>query len=247
EGEEERAIRAALSYRTNGLGTPVLVGREETIGATIQAMGLTTEEPLEVQNARISKDNKRYTDFLYARLQRRGFLYRDCQRLVNQDRNVFAACMVALGDADAMVTGLTRSFAVAFEDVTRVIEPEPGSIVFGLTMLVARGRTVVIADTTVHELPSSEELAQIAIASAATARRMGLDPRVAFLSYSSFGHPDRPSARRVRDAVALLHQRRVDFDYGGEMAADVALDPELMKRLYPFSRLSDAANVLVMP
>ena len=251
EGEEERAIRAAVNFRNAGLGTPVLIGREDTVKAAMARMGLGDEagegSGLEIHNARLSQDNRRYVDLLYSRLQRRGSLQRDCQRMVNQDRNVFAACMVAAGDADAMVTGLTRSFAVSYRDVTQVIEPDPDSIVFGLTTIVSRGQTVLIADTTVHEQPSPEELAEIAVAAAAQAWRMGHEPRLAFLSYSNFGNPDRPSARRVRDAVAVLDQRPVDFEYDGDLSADVALDPELMKRLYPFCRLSGPANVLIMP
>jgi len=251
EGEEERAIRAAVNFRNAGLGTPVLIGREDTVKEAMARMGLGEEagegSGLEIHNARLSQDNRRYVDLLYSRLQRRGSLQRDCQRMVNQDRNVFAACMVAAGDADAMVTGLTRSFAVSYRDVTQVIEPDPASIVFGLTTIVSRGQTVLIADTTVHEQPSPEELAEIAVAAAAQARRMGHEPRLAFLSYSNFGNPDRPSARRVRDAVAILDQRPVDFEYDGDLSADVALDPELMKRLYPFCRLSGPANVLIMP
>ena len=210
-------------------------------------MGLAPSERLEIHNSQLSKDNRRYTDFLYARLQRQGFLLRDCQRMVNRDRNVFAALMVALGDADAMVTGLTRRFAVAFEEVTRVIEPEAGATVFGLTTLVMRSGTVMIADTTVHELPSAEQMVEIAIAAAAHARRMGHEPRVAFLSYSNFGNPHRPSMERVRQAVHLLDQRPVDFEYDGEMSADVALDADLMKSIYPFCRLSGPANLLIMP
>ena len=247
EGEEEAAIRAALNFLDAGLGTPVLIGREETIAETMARMGLSTAETLEIHNARLSKENRRYSDFLYDRLQREGYLHRDCQRLVNQDRNVFAACMVAMGDADAMVTGLTRSFAVSYRDVTQVIRPEPDAVVFGLTTLLLRGRTVMIADTTVHELPSAETLAEIAVAAAATAQRMGHEPRVAFLSYSNFGTPQGPSMQRVREAVRLLDQRRVDFEYDGEMAADVALDAELMKSVYPFCRLSGPANLLIMP
>jgi malate dehydrogenase (oxaloacetate-decarboxylating)(NADP+) len=178
-------------------------------------------------------------------------LYRDCQRLVNQDRNVFAACMVALQDADALVTGTTRSYAQSLDEVMRVLGPAPSehgaSRVFGLTMVVTRGRTVFISDTTVHELPSPEELADIAVQSAAKARQMGAMPRVALLSFSNFGNPMREKAARVRDAVAVLDRRKVDFEYDGEMAADVALDHALMRATYPFCRLTGPANVLIMP
>ena len=199
-----------------------------------------------MHNARLSTNNKKYTDFLYKRVQRKGTLYRDCQRLVNQDRNVFAACMVANGDADAMVTGLTRSFSVCFEDITRVIDPQPGQLLFALAMVVAANRTVFIADTSVHELPSAEELADIAVQTAAKARTLGHEPRVALLSFSNFGNPNREKALRIREAVEILDSRKVDFEYDGEMSADVALNPEL-RRLYPFCRLTGAANILIMP
>jgi malate dehydrogenase (oxaloacetate-decarboxylating)(NADP+) len=174
-------------------------------------------------------------------------MQRDCQRMVNQNRNVFAACMVACGHADAMVTGLTRSFGVAFEDILRVIDPKPGHRLFGMSIMVLEGRSLFIADTSVHELPSPEQLADIAIQSAAQARAMGHEPRVALLSFSNFGNPMREKAARVRDAVKVLDALDVDFEYDGEMQANVALDYELMRKFYPFARLSGPANVLVMP
>jgi malate dehydrogenase (oxaloacetate-decarboxylating)(NADP+) len=247
EGEEERVIRAALAYRNAGYGTPVLIGREERILQTLKAGGLGDIDGLEIHNARLSNRNAQYTEFLYRRMQRSGLLFRDCQRLVNQDRNVFAACMVVQGDADAMVTGITRSFYDALEDVTRVIDPRPNEQLFGLSMVFAKGRTVFIADTSVNELPTPEQLADIAVQSAAAARRIGHEPRVALLSFSNFGNPLREKAERIREAVAVLDGRKVDFEYEGEMQADVALDFELMRRLYPFSRLKGPANILVMP
>ncbi|HXC28215.1 MAG TPA: NADP-dependent malic enzyme, partial [Stellaceae bacterium] len=247
EGEEEMTIRAALIYADSGYGTPVLVGREERIRSTMAAMGLSSAAPLEIQNARLSTSNQRYTEFLYNRQQRRGMLFRDCQRMVNQDRNVFAACMVACGDADAMVTGVTRNSFDVLDEVTRVIEMKSGCEMFGLTMLLARQHTVLLADTLVHENPSPAQLADIAIEAAAKAREFGMEPRVALLSYSNFGNPRGDGGERVRAAVALLDERGVDFEYDGEMSADVALDVGLMRRLYPFSRLSGAANILVMP
>jgi malate dehydrogenase (oxaloacetate-decarboxylating)(NADP+) len=247
EGEEEKTIRAALLYAESGYGSPVLVGREERVRATMAAIGLSSSAPLEIHNARVSHRNRHYTDFLYGRLQRRGMLHRDCQRLVNLDRNVFAACMVACGDADAMVTGLTRNSFDVLDEVMRVIEVKPDSLVFGLTLLLSRERTVLLADTLVNESPTAPQLAEIAAAAAAKARELGLEPRVALLSYSSFGNPMGPHAARVREAVALLDRTHADFQYDGEMSADVALDHRLMRQLYPFCRLSDAANILVMP
>ncbi len=246
EGEDEKTIRAALAYHDNGFGTAVLIGREQNVHETIAETGLKGTEALEVHNASLSASNERYIDFLYRRLQREGALYRDCQRLVNNDRNVFAACMVALGDADALVTGLTRNYWAAYDDVRRVLDPEPGKVVFGLSLIIARGSVIVVADTAVHELPSAEELAAITIQGAGLIRRLGQEPRAALLSFSNFGNPTRARTERIREAVALLAAQKVDFEYDGEMSADVALDPELMA-LYPFSRLSKPANVLIMP
>jgi malate dehydrogenase (oxaloacetate-decarboxylating)(NADP+) len=246
EGEEERVIRAALVYRNSGYGTPVLVGRPERIRATMEEIGLDPDEDIEMVSARTSTENKTYTDFLYARLQRKGFLYRDCQRLVNQDRNVFAACMVACDDADAMITGTTRTFGVALDDIRRVIDPMPGRRIFGLSMVLARGRTIFIADTAVNELPTAAELAMIAESSARVARRLGHEPRVALLSFSTFGNPMRDSTLAVREAIHIMDANELDFEYDGEMAADVALNRQLLA-LYPFARLKEPANVLVMP
>ena len=247
EGEEEKTIRAALLFAGNGYGVPVLIGREERIHATMAAMGLTARDLLEIHNARLSQDNKRYTEFLYARQQRHGMLYRDCQRQVNLDRNVFAACMVACGDADAMVSGVTRNSFDVLDEVTRVIEVTPGSVMFGLTILLGRERPLLLADTLVHETPSPAQLADIAIQAAAKAREIGLVPRVALLSYANFGNPTGPDCERVRQAVGLLDQRQPNFEYDGEMSPDVALDARLMRQLYPFCRLGGAANILVMP
>jgi len=247
EGEEERVIRAAMAFRASGFGTPVLVGREERVQETIRNAGLVGAEDLEITNAKIARNNKRYTEYLFGRLQRQGFMYRDCQRMVNQDRNVFGGCMVALGDADAMVTGVTRTYTTTLEEVRRAIDVRPGERLFGLTLLLMRGQTLFISDTTVHELPTPETLADIAVQTAARARSMGHEPRVAMLSFSNFGNPMAEKAERVRDAVKLLDGRKLYFEYDGEMSAEVALDHDLMKQLYPFCRLSGPANVLVMP
>jgi malate dehydrogenase (oxaloacetate-decarboxylating)(NADP+) len=247
EGEEERVVRAALAFKQGGFGTPILVGRESQIDEVMKTDGLVGAHEIEVHHARLSRNSKRYADFLFKRLHRKGFLYRDCQRLVNQDRNVFAACMVATGDADALVTGLTRGFQWVFQDVSRAIDCKPGSQVFGLSMLQPRnGPTVFISDSHVHDEPSAEILADIAVQSAAKARAMGHEPRVAFVSFANFGNPPAESAERVHAAMALLDRAKVDFEYDGEMSAAVALDRELLKA-YPFCRLSAPANVLVMP
>lgn len=248
EGEEEQVIRAALSFVNQGLGRAILVGREERIFETASNAGIEIEgrEGIEIHNARLSHRNSTYAQFLYERLQRKGFLFRDCQRLINQDRNHFAASMVALGDADAMVTGATRNYSTALADVRRVIDAKPGHRVIGISLCLARGHTVLVADTAIHEMPSAQELAEIAIESAGVARRLGYEPRVALLSFSTFGHPRAERAEKIQEAVQILDGMRVDFEYDGEMSADVALNRDLMAQ-YPFSRLKGPANVLVMP
>jgi malate dehydrogenase (oxaloacetate-decarboxylating)(NADP+) len=246
EGEEEQVIRAAASFVEQGLGTALLVGREERVRETARSTGIELGQGLTVVNARLSKRNAEYAAHLYERLQRHGFLIRDCQRMVNQDRNTFAACMVAMSDADAMVTGVTRNFSVALEEVRRVIDPKPGHRVIGVSLVLARGRTVLVADTAVTEMPDGKDIAEIALEAAGVARKLGYEPRVALLSFSTFGHPPGERAEKVQEAVRILDQQRVDFEYDGEMAADVALNPDLMAA-YPFCRLSGPANVLVMP
>jgi malate dehydrogenase (oxaloacetate-decarboxylating)(NADP+) len=247
EGEEQKVVRAAVAYRDAGYGRPVLIGREDRVMATLASLGLGKIEGIEIHNARLSGANPKYTDFLYERLQRKGFLRRDCQRLVNQDRNVFAACMVATGDADAMVTGLTRSTADCLEYIGRAIGPAQGRIAFGLTLMLGpHGRTIFVADSQVHFRPNAEELVDIVIGAAAAARLMGHEPRVALLSYSTFGDPPHERAIPMRDAVKLLDERNVDFEYDGEMSPDVALQPSI-RALYPFCRLTADANVLIMP
>jgi malate dehydrogenase (oxaloacetate-decarboxylating)(NADP+) len=246
EGEEEKSIRAAVTFHNAGYGVPILLGREEKVRETMKSLGLPLIDGLEIHNAKKSTSNKDYTDFLYERLQRQGALYRDCQRMVNQERNLFAACMVAMGDADAMLTGLTRNYYVALEEITRVLDPLPDEHIFGLSLLLARDRTLFVADTAVHELPKPEQLADFAIQAASVARRMGHEPRVALLSFSNFGNPMLERTQLIRDAVLLLDERQVSFEYDGEMGVDVALNSELLA-LYPFCRLSAPANVLIMP
>jgi malate dehydrogenase (oxaloacetate-decarboxylating)(NADP+) len=246
EGEEEQVIRAAASFVQQGLGTALLVGREARVRETAKATGVELGGSIEIVNAALSSRNASYAAYLYERLQRHGYLQRDCQRLVNTDRNHFAACMVALGDADAMVTGVTRNFSVALEDVQRCIDPKPGHRVIGVSLVLARGRTVLVADTAVTEMPDAADIADIAIEAARVARSLGYEPRLALLAFSTFGHPPGERSERVQEAVRLLDRQRVDFEYDGEMAADVALNMEL-REAYPFCRLSGPANVLVMP
>jgi len=247
EGEEEQVMRAAVSYVNQRLGTAILLGREERIRETAANAGVDlSRSGIEIINARLSRRNGIYADYLYERMQRKGYLFRDCQRLINNDRNHFAACMVALGDADGMVTGVTRNYSTALDDVRRVIDAKPGHRVIGASIVLARGRTVIVADTAVHDMPDADQIADIAEEAASFARRMGYEPRVAMLAYSTFGHPAGERSERIQEAVKLLDKRRVDFEYDGEMAADVALNPQLMQQ-YPFCRLSGPANVLVMP
>lgn len=245
EGEEEKVIRAAAIWRNQGYGIPKLVGREKQILKKMAEMGVDPEG-IQIHNAAISEKNDAYIEFLYNKLQREGHLYRDCVRMVKNDRNIFAACMVQCGDADAMITGLTRNYYDSLEDVLKVVDNKPGKMIFGLSMMIAKGKTVFISDTTVNELPTPDELADIAIQTAEEARNMGHTPKVAFVSFSNFGNLARERSCEVREAVEILDNCDVDFEYEGEMSADVALNPELMK-LYPFSRLTGPANVLIMP
>lgn len=246
EGEEEQVIRAAHSFVNQGLGAAVLVGREDRVRTVAERAGVELSAGVEIHNAKLSDRNNVYAQFLFERLQRKGFLLRDCQRLINHDRNHFAAAMVVRGDADAMVTGVTRNFSNALEEIRRVIDQKPGHRVIGVSLILAKGRVVVVADTAITELPDAEELAEIAIEAAGVARRLGLTPRVAMLAFSTFGYPPGERTARVHEAVRVLDQRRVDFAYEGEMGADIALNRELMSA-YPFSRLKDTANVLIMP
>ena len=245
EGEEEVVLRAAVAFREGGYGTPVLVGRDD-VHDRLRALGVKNVEDYEVHNSRTSTLVPRMVEFLYNRLQRRGYLHRDVERMINQDRNTFGAVMLQLGEADAMITGITRTYAQTMREVRRVINIEPGRTAFGIHVMVGQSHTVFMADTTINERPTAEELADIAEQTAAVARRMGHEPRVAFLSYSTFGNPEGHWLENLREAVRVLDQRQVSFEYEGEMAPDVALNPKQLAN-YPFSRLSGPANVLIMP
>ncbi len=247
EGEEERTIRAAVMFRDNGYGTPILIGREEQVRETMKSLGINDSSGMEIHNARLSTKNAPYTDLVYKRLQRDGYLHRDVQRMVNQGRNVFGACMVAMGDADGMVTGITRRFPECYADVKRVINIDAGKVPMGYSIVVSRQGTVFLADTSINETPSPEQLATIAKQMVKNARMMGHDPRVAFLSFSNFGSREIERIDRIRKAIRLLDAEEVDFEYDGEMQADMALDFELLKSTYPFTRLTGPANILIMP
>ena len=193
--------RAANAYLNQGLGTPILIGRGEHRGR-VQRRRHHAEAEFEQQNARESQRAEEYADFLYGRLQRLGYLRRDCLRMVHTDRNIFGACMVALGHADAMVTGITRNWSTRLRDVRRVLDPKPGHTVIGLSLVISRGRTILVADTSVHDMPTAEQLADIAVEAAGIARRFGTEPRVAMLAYSTFGQPKGERSEHVREAVA---------------------------------------------
>ncbi|WP_277978582.1 NADP-dependent malic enzyme [Sphingomonas phyllosphaerae] len=245
EGEEEVVLRAAIAFKEGGYGIPVLVGREDVYD-NLRALGIDNPEEYELHNSRVSPLVPKMVDFLYQRLQRRGFLRREVERMINQDRNIFGAVLLQLGEADAMITGVTRPWAQSMREIKRVIDPAPGRTAFGIHVLVGQSHTVFIADTTVNERPNPEELADIAEQTATVARQMGHEPRVAFLSYSTFGNPTGQWLDNIREAVHVLDQREVSFEYEGEMAPDVALNPKQLAN-YPFARLSGPANILVMP
>jgi malate dehydrogenase (oxaloacetate-decarboxylating)(NADP+) len=245
EAEEEVVLRAAIMFRDGGYGTPVLVGRDD-VRDRLKELGVTDPDSFELHNSRNSPLVAEMVDRLYLRLQRRGYLRRDCERMVNQERNIFGALLVDMGVADAMLTGVTRTYAQTMREVRRVIDHAPDRTPFGIHVLVGQHHTVFMADTTVNERPSAEQLAQIARETAAVARRMGHEPRVAFLSYSTFGNPPGNWLEGIREAVAMLDAEGADFEYEGEMSPDVALNMRMLSK-YPFARLSGPANVLVMP
>ena len=246
EAENEIVLRAAIQYRDFGYGEPVLVGRTDAVRAKLIELGVGNPDSFEIENSAVSKHVPEMVERLYEKLKRRGFLERDVRRMVNQDRNVFASALLKLGVGDAMVTGLTRTFAQTMREVRQVIEPKPGHLPFGVHLMIGKNYTVFLADTTVNERPSAEDLAVIAKETAAVARRLGHEPRVAFLSYSTFGNPAGRWLEPIREAVAILDAENPGFEYEGEVAPDAALNPTVMKN-YPFSRLSAPANVLVMP
>jgi malate dehydrogenase (oxaloacetate-decarboxylating)(NADP+) len=246
EAEEDVVLRAAVQFRQDGYGTPVLIGRDANVLDKLKKMGVEDAGTYEIHNSVSSPLVPAMVDRLYARLQRRGYLRRDVQRMVNRDRNIFGALMLSMDQGDAMITGVTRTYSQTARELRYVLDPKKDQIPFGIHVLVGKTHTVFMGDTTVNERPSASELAHIAEKTAAVARRMGHTPRVAFLSYSTFGNPAGHWLDNIRDAVALLDERKPAFEYEGEMAPDVALNPKVMAN-YPFCRLSGPANVLVMP
>ena len=213
----------------------------------LKEIGLDENYNIEIVNSTDKIKREKYTKFLYEKLQRKeGLLERDCNRLVRNDRVVWGTCMVSCGDADAMVSGNTRRYTSTLDKIKRVVDPRSGEIIFGLNIMVNRGRTVFVADITVHEIPTAEQLSKIAISSARVVRLFGFDPKVAFLSHSTFGTPKTKATKNMRDAVEILKEKKVDFKFDGEMQPDVALNEEY-KELYPFSEIVGNANVLIMP
>ncbi len=247
EGEDAAVIRAAVQFQQLNLGKAILIGREDLIKRNMNLLGIDPNYEIAIHNAKLSDKNLEYTEFLYKRLQRNGYLLRDCQRMVNNDRNIFGACMLAMGDADGLVTGVTRTGTQSLNEVKRAIDVNRKQRAIGVSMLIAKNRTLFIADTSVCEMPEAEDLAQIAVQAAGVAKRLGYTPRVAFLAFSTFGRPMGERSAKCRDAVAILDGRDdIDFEYEGEMSPEVALEED-GRKLYPFSRLTGPANVLVMP
>ena len=246
EGEDQAVVRGAHAFAGQGYGQPILIGTREIVQDRFRELGVPLKSGYELIDTRNSPHLEEFTEFLYSRLQRRGYLRRDCQRLVANERNVFAALMVVHGYADAMVSGVTRNWSSVYRDVHRVLDEKPGRHVIGVSLALCRGRAVLIADTSIHDMPTAEQLANIATEAANAARNLGIEPRVALLAYSTFGQPRGERSDQVREAVHILDERQADFEYDGDMAADVALNTDLMRH-YPFCKLSDTANVLVMP
>ena len=247
EGEEEDMIRAAVIFLNNGMGTPILIGREEIIKQKMSDIGLDFFDQIEIHSTRNKSEHDRYAEHIYERLQRKGFLKNDCLELLTNERNVFAACMVSLNDADAMICGLTRSYAASLESIEYVLDPIPNKTILGMTVMLCNGRTIFVADSNVHDMPNATQLANITQESAEVVRDIfGIEPRAALVSYSNFGKPFTERSVYMRDAIKILDERSIDFEYDGEMGANIALNENLMN-LYPFCRLTGPANLLIMP
>ena len=246
EGEDENTLKAAIAFKNSGLGTPILVAKEERVKERLKEIGLDENFKIEIVNSTNKEKRNKYAKLLYKKLQREGLLERDCDRLIRNDRVMWGSCMVASGDADAMVTGNTRRYSDTLDKIKRVIDPRPGEIMFGLNMVVSRGKTIFMADTHVHEYPNAQQLADIAISCARVVRLFGFDPKIAFLSHSTFGIPKTQRTKHIRDAVEILKNKKIDFKFDGEMQPDVAMD-EKYKELYPFSEIVGNANILIMP
>ena len=247
DGEDENMLKAAIAFKNSKLGIPILVGKEDKVKEQIKKIGYSENFDIEIVNSKDSLKREKYAQYVFKKLQReQGMLERDCDRLVKNDRVVWASCMVACGDADAMVTGNTRRYSSSLEKIIKVVDPRPGEIMFGLNLLVNRGKTIFICDTSVIEYPDANQLADMAISASRVVKLFGFDPKVAFLSHSTFGQPVTDRTKRISDAVKILKKRQVEFKFDGEMQPDVALE-EIYKDLYPFSEIVGNSNVLIMP
>ena len=247
DGEDENTLKAAIAFKNGGLGTPIIVAKENVVKQRLKEIGYRENLDIKIVNSTNKKLREKYAKFLFKKMQRdQGLLERDCDRMIRNDRVIWSSCMVECGDADAMVTGNTRRYSQSLEKIKKVVPPRKGEIMFGLNMVVSKGKTVFIGDTSVNEYPSSEELANIAISSARVVRLFGFDPKVAFLSHSTFGQPITTRTKHIRDAVEILKDRKVDFKFDGDMQPDVALNDEYSD-LYPFSEIVGNANILIMP
>ena len=247
DGEDENTLKAAIAFKSSGLGVPILIGKEEKIKEQIKNIGYSDNFDIEIINSKDTSKREKYVKYLFKKLQReQGLLEWDCDRLVRNDRVVWASCMVACGDADGAVTGNTRRFGASLEKIKQVVEPRPGEIMFGLNLVVHKGKTIFVADTSVHEYPTSEQLAEIAKSAARVVRLFGFDPKVAFVSHSTFGQPLTSRTKHIKKAVEILKEKKADFEFDGDMQPDVALNEEY-KKLYPFSKIVGNANILIMP
>ena len=247
DGEDINTLKAAIAFKNSKLGIPILIGKEEKIKEQIIKIGYDENFDIDIVNSKDKEKREKYVKYLFKKMQReQGLLERDCDRLVRNDRVVWAACMVACGDADGAVTGNTRRFGASLEKITQVVSPRPGEIMFGLNLVVHKGKTIFVADTSVHEYPSSEEMSEIAISAARVVRLFGFDPKVAFVSHSTFGQPLTNRTKHIKKAVEILNNKNVDFQFDGDMQPDVALNEEY-KDLYPFSKIVGNANILIMP
>ena len=247
DGEDENTLKAAIAFKNSKLGIPILIGKESKIKEQIKNIGYNDNFDIEIINSTDTEKRNRYVNYLFKKLQRdQGLLERDCDRLVRNDRVIWASCMVACGDADGAVTGNTRRFGASLEKIQQVVDVRKGEIMFGLNMVVYKGKTIFIGDTSVHEYPTSEQMAEIAISTARVVRLFGFDPKVAFVSHSTFGQPITTRTKHIRNAVEILKNKKVDFDFDGDMQPDVALNEEY-RNLYPFSKIVGKANILIMP
>jgi malate dehydrogenase (oxaloacetate-decarboxylating)(NADP+) len=247
DGEDENTLKAAIAFKNSKLGIPILVGKESKIKEQIKNIGYSENFDIEITNSKDVEKRKKYVNHLFKKLQReQGLLERDCDRMVRNDRVVWATSMVACGDAEGAVTGNTRRFGASLEKIKQVVDVRKGEIMFGLNMVVNKGKTIFIADTSVHEYPTSEEMAEIAISAARVVRLFGIDPKIAFVSHSTFGQPLTSRTKHIRTAVDILKDKQVNFEFDGDMQPDVALNPDY-EELYPFAKIVGKANILIMP